>query len=131
MLGSMNDITLELNQLTFVQTVLAWAFVGCYALSLGGMLGSSGSTRSAALAGLAAIAFCVVSDHWVHGALLVLFSVAGIGVFVAAAWLITRAAVWWSQPERQRPATSAPVTPVTAPAQPITGVLRDLWRSLA
>lgn len=123
----MDDIALSLDKLTLSQMVCAWAFVGFYALALGGMLGPLGSQRAAALAGLAAVLFCVFADYWVHGALLVLFAVGGMGAFVVVAWALTRIAGWMLRSgTREAPPPAAPAAP-TRP-QPIGGMLRALWR---
>lgn len=127
----MDDITAALDKLTLLQMVLAWAFVACYALSLGGMLEPRGSRRAAVAAALCAVAFCIASDAWVHAALLVAFAVAGMGVFVAAAWTLSRLAAWCLQPG---PRANPPVSPRATPAPrrlPLGVMLRALWRSQA
>lgn len=123
----MDDIATSLENMGLVQMVLAWAFVGCYALALGGMLGATGSRRAAGLAGVAALLFCVFSANWVHGALLVLFAVAGMGFFVAAAWLLARVTGWAVQPAR-RPLAPLPVPRAVPRPQPAAGMLRWLRR---
>ncbi len=126
----MDDITASLNKLSLLQMVFAWTFVACYALALGGMFEARGSRRAAGAALLAAGLFCALGDNWVHGALLVMFAVAGMGLFVAAAWALARLAGWFVN--RDTPAQPAP-TVVVAPAkpQPIGVMLRALWRSQA
>ncbi|HEY0821489.1 MAG TPA: hypothetical protein VGD46_22120 [Rhizobacter sp.] len=125
----MDDITASLNKLSLFQMVLAWAFVACYALALGGMLEARGSLRAAGLAVVAAVVFCVLSENWVHGALLVTFVVAGMGLFVATAWALARSVSWFLH--RGTAAKPAPAAPVAAKPQPIGVMLRDLWRSQA
>lgn len=127
MLKPMDDIAVSLEKLGLVHMVLAWAFVGCYALALGGMVGPTGSRRAAGLAVMAAVAFCVFSENWVHGALLVLFAVAGMGAFVATAWALARIAAWGVQ-QGQRPALPAPAPRVISRPQPAAGMLRWLRR---
>lgn len=126
MLSPMDDITASLNKLSLLQMVCAWAFVACYALALGGMLEARGSRRAAGVAVLAAVLFCALGENWVHGALLVTFAVAGMGLFVAAAWALARFAGWFVN--RNTPAQPAPVTPAPAKPQPIGVMLRALWR---
>jgi hypothetical protein len=125
----MDGIVVTLNKMSFAQMVLAWAFVGCYALALGGMLGATSSFKAGLAAACAAAAFCMLSDQWVHGALLVIFAVAGMGLFVALAWLLARSATWWLQRHEPR-AQPAVVAPVVANAH-TWDTLRALWRSLA
>jgi hypothetical protein len=129
MLSAMDDITASLNKLSLLQMVLAWTFVACYALALGGLLEPRGSRRAAALAVLAAVLFCAFADNWVHGALLVTFAVAGMGLFVALAWVLARSVSWFLL--RGAPAKPAPAAPAPAKPQPIGVMLRDLWRSQA
>lgn len=125
----MDDIAASLHKLNLAQMLLAWAFVGCYALALGGMLGAAGSLRSAAGALTSAVFFCVFADNWVHAALLVMCAVGGMGLFVAAAWTLARSSAWFVEHGQQveRPAAS----PVPLPRPRPAGGLRALWRSIA
>lgn len=90
----MDSIALTLNSLSFAQMALAWLFVACYALALGGMLGPQGRWRAAALALLAGVVFSALCDDWTHGVLLVLLAVLGMAMFIAAAWGLTQTSVW-------------------------------------
>lgn len=126
MLSPMDDITVSLNKLSLLQMVCAWTFVACYALALGGMLEARGSRRAAGIAVLAAVLFCALGENWVHGALLVMFAVAGMGLFVAVAWALARFAAWFVH--RGTPLPPAAPAPVPAKPQPIGVMLRALWR---
>ncbi len=127
MLSAMDGILLTLKNLSFAQMVLAWVFVACYALALGGMLGATGSMRAGFTAALSGVLFAVFSDQWVHGALLVLFAIAGMGLFVVAAWALAQSCAWsLSQGERQPTRTPAPRAPLVGPP---VGALRALRRS--
>ncbi|MGY4827678.1 hypothetical protein ACVNIS_03770 [Sphaerotilaceae bacterium SBD11-9] len=90
----MEGILSTLRHLSFTQMICAWLFVGCYALAVGGMLGGTGSLRSGVVAAVSGALFAAFSDEWVHGALLILFAVAGMGLFVAVAWLLARGSAW-------------------------------------
>ena len=57
---------------------------------LGGLFGPTLRLRAAALALLQAVAFAALTDPWVHGALLMVFVVAGLGLFVMLSWLLAR-----------------------------------------
>ena len=46
--------------------------------------------RAALLALLLAVAFTALTDPWVHGALLMVFVIAGLGLFVMLSWLLAR-----------------------------------------
>ncbi|MBL0729940.1 hypothetical protein [Piscinibacter sp. HJYY11] len=129
MLPLMEDINASLNKLSLLQMICAWAFVACYALALGGMLEARGARRAAALAVIAAALFCALGDNWVHGALLVTFAVAGMGLFVAVAWALARSVAWTLA--RGTPTRPTPAAPAKAKPQPIGVMLRDLWRSQA
>ena len=126
----MDNILLTLNHLSLVQMVLAWLFVASYALALGGMLGSKGSLRAGLVAALAAVLFSALSVDWVHGALLVLFAIGGMGLFVAASWLLTYGlGQWFLQGERRAEnKATLPAPQAAATARP-TRTLRDLWRT--
>jgi hypothetical protein len=126
MLSPMDDIAVSLNKLSLLQMVCAWTFVACYALALGGMLEPRGSRRAAGIAVLAAVLFCALSENWVHGALLVMFAVAGMGLFVALAWALARVAAW--SLHRDAPAPQVAPAPARAKPQPIGVMLRALWR---
>ena len=123
----MDGILITLKNLNLAQMVLAWLFVACYALALGGMLGANGSLRAGGVALLSAVLFSALSDDWVHGALLVLFAIAGMALFVAASWLLTHGLARALTQGEQRLQPS-PATRPAAPS-PAIGALRALWRS--
>ena len=127
----MDDIVLTLNNLSLVQMVLAWLFVASYALALGGMLGPKGSLRAGLVAALAAVLFSALSLDWVHGALLVVFAVGGMGLFVAASWLLTYSLERLIS-HSQHSAGDAAGLPVPQAANARTvRTLRDRWRTHA
>lgn len=130
----MEGIVGTLKHLSFAQMILAWLFVGCYALAIGGMLGGTGSARSGVVAAISGVAFALLSDQWVHGALLILFAVAGMGVFVIAAWLLASSSAWLLRNSGQPPKPQPIALPVAAQAapgkQPLVDGLRALARSL-
>lgn len=126
----MDEIVHTLNNLGFAQMGLAWLFVGCYALALGGMLGAKGSLRAGLVAAVAAVAFSALSANWVHGALLVLFAIAGMGLFVATSWVLVHGIAWWLNRSQQREAPAAAVSaaPATASRRRLSA-LRTLWHT--
>jgi hypothetical protein len=125
----MDDILLTLDHLSLVQMVLAWLFVASYALALGGMLGAKGSLRAGLVAALAAVLFSALSHDWVHGALLVLFAIGGMGLFVALAWALTYSLQrWLAHGGRQEASPAVSSAPVVATTRPISA-LRALWRT--
>jgi hypothetical protein len=129
MLTSMEGILTTLQTMSFAQMICAWVFVGCYALAVGGMLGGTGSLRAGLVAATAGVLFAFFSDEWVHGALLIIFAIAGMGFFVAAAWLLVVGSGWLFTHDIPRP-EPVPLTEQTPAPQPATGGLSALWRSL-
>jgi hypothetical protein len=89
----MSELGQSLERMSFVQLLLLLAFVAAYVLSLGAMLGSRWRRRAAALALVLAMGFAASTEPWVHGALLVVFVVAGLGLFVVLSWLLARVLV--------------------------------------
>ena len=81
----------SLERMSFMQLLLLFGFVTCYVLAIGGLFGSTVRLRAAGLALLQAGAFTALTDPWVHGALLMVFAVAGLGLFVVLSWLLARA----------------------------------------
>jgi hypothetical protein len=86
----MTELGDSLERMSFMQLLLLFGFVTCYVVALGGLFGSSVRLRAAALALLQAVGFAALTDPWVHGALLVVFVVAGLGLFVMLSWLLAR-----------------------------------------
>lgn len=86
----MNELGDSLERMSFVQLLLLFGFVTTYMVAVGGLFGSAVRLRAAAAALLQAVAFVVLTDPWVHGALLVAFVVAGLGLFVMLSWLLAR-----------------------------------------
>jgi hypothetical protein len=93
--------------------LLLFAFVTSYMLALGGLLGAAGRWRAALLALGLAIGFAAKTDPWVHGALLVAFVVAALGLFVMCTWLLAR----WLGPH-ERPAVPVVSTEAMASTPP-------------
>jgi hypothetical protein len=84
----MSELGDSLERMSFVQLLLLFAFVTSYVLALGGMLGAPARIKAGLLALALAAAFTAMTDPWVHGALLMVFVVAGLGLFVLASWLL-------------------------------------------
>ena len=86
----MTELGDSLARMSFMQLLLLFAFVTSYMLALGGMLGNAARSRAALLALALAFGFAALTDPWVHGALLMAFVVAGLGLFVVLTWLLAR-----------------------------------------
>jgi hypothetical protein len=86
----MTEIDGSLQRMGFAQLALLLGFGVAYVLAIGALLGARGRARSALLALALAAGFIALCEPWVHGALLVAFAVAAIGIFAAASWLLAR-----------------------------------------
>jgi len=120
----MTDLGDSLQRMTFAQLALIFGFLASYVLALGGMLSNAWRRHSAVLALVCAVGFAACTDPWVHGALLMVFVVAGLGLFVMLSWLLARL----FSPARM-PVSPEAVQPVatteTPPAPPSTPHLAD------
>jgi hypothetical protein len=87
---TMTELGDSLERMSFMQLLLLFGFVTCYVLALGGLFGTTVRLRAGVLALLQAVGFTVLTNPWVHGALLVVFVVAGLGLFVMLSWLLAR-----------------------------------------
>ena len=79
----------SLQRMSAVQ--LLCAFVACigYALAQGGLVGSRFKLAAVGGAGVAVLGFVLETDAWVHGIVLVVCAVAGLGLFAGAVWLVS------------------------------------------
>lgn len=84
----MHELSQTLDQIGIAQLVLALLFLGAYALMLGGFIAGKGQVAAGLVALCCAAGFVCLTDPWVHGILLVAAFVIGVGVFIAAAWLL-------------------------------------------
>ena len=101
----------SLASMNFMQLLLLFTFVTCYMLAIGGLLGPAARRRFALLALALAGGFAALTDPWVHGALLMAFAVAGLGLFVLLTWLLAR---WLGPPQTH--AVVAPTNDATTPS---------------
>jgi hypothetical protein len=81
----------SLAAMGFVQLALAFVCLTCYAMLLSGALGATLRLAAGASALVAAGALAALTDPWTNGVILVAIGVAGIGLFVIAAWGISAA----------------------------------------
>ncbi len=86
----MSELGDSLERMSFMQLLLLFGFVTSYVVALGGLFGPTVRLRAAVLALLLAAAFATLTDPWVHGAIVVVFVVAGLGLFVMSSWLLAR-----------------------------------------
>ena len=85
-----DDVFDGLTTMTLPQLLLA--FLACigYALSQGRLLGTGQRRLAAGIAVSSAAGFVILASDWMAATMLVAFAVAGIGIFVALAWLLSR-----------------------------------------
>lgn len=88
----MNQLATTLDQMSFVQLVLAFIFVTSYALAIGGLFETVGRRRAGLAACAGALGFAAMTRPWMHGALLLIVAVAGIGLFIIAVWMLSKLA---------------------------------------
>ena len=84
------DVLSSLRTMTQLQLLLAFLACTGYALGQGGLIGPRGRRIAWAVTLLSALGFAIESTEWMHAAMLATFGVAGLGVFVASAWVISR-----------------------------------------
>lgn len=87
----LGDVFNSLQAMSLLQLLLA--FVACtgYVLAQGGLIGAKGRRMAWASTLLSTAGFAFESAEWMYAAMLTAFAVAGLGLFVAAAWLMSRA----------------------------------------
>lgn len=85
----MGELNKTLHQLTLAQYLLAVVFLLGYGIALGSMFGSTTRLRALLLALLAAAGFAGLTQPWEHGVLLILCAIAGVGLFIAVAWVFS------------------------------------------
>lgn len=83
-----DDVFDRLNSMSLLQLLMA--FLACigYTLAQGSLIASRSRGIATVTALVAASAFILLSDTWAHSTVLVAMAVAGIGAFVATAWLL-------------------------------------------
>ena len=81
----------SLAAMGFPQLALAIFALACYCLLLNASLGARARLTAGGAAALAAVALAALTEPWTNGVILVAIGVAGVGVFVVAAWGISMA----------------------------------------
>jgi hypothetical protein len=108
---------------TMSQLQLLLAFMACtgYAVAQGALVSAKARRIAAGTALLSVTGFAIESTQWTYAAMLATFAVAGLGLFIAATWLVSRF-LGLSEPralvEFVDPTQAAEASPVAAPAQP-------------
>ena len=84
------DVLSSLRTMTQLQLLLAFLACTGYALGQGGLIGPRGRRLAWVVTLLSVLGFAFESTEWMHAAMLATFAVAGLGLFVAGAWVISR-----------------------------------------
>jgi hypothetical protein len=82
------EIRGSLDAIGFEQQAFLFAFLASYPLTLGGLLASRGRRIAGITATASMIGFTIATDPWIHGVLVVVVIVAGMGMFIAAVWAL-------------------------------------------
>jgi hypothetical protein len=95
---------------------LLLAFLACtgYALAQGKLIPVKGRRVAGSIAFASAFGFAFESTAWMHAAMLLTFAVAGLGLFVATTWLISRA-LGFSARRAAPAATDSDTSPAALP----------------
>ena len=86
----LGDVISSLRAMNQWQLLLAFVACTAYALAQGGLVSAKGRRIAWSTAGLAVVGFVFESAEWMYAAMLTTFAIAGLGLFVASAWLISR-----------------------------------------
>lgn len=86
----LDDVFGSLNGMSLLQLLMAFVACTAYTLAQGSLVASRSRGISSVTALVAAVGFILLSDTWAHSTVLVAVAVAGIGAFVAMAWLLGR-----------------------------------------
>ena len=81
------DVFDSLKAMSQWQLLLAFVAGIGYTLAQGGLLAARTRTVAAMVAAVSVLAFVGLGSTWAQSAMLVAFSVAGLGAFVAIAWV--------------------------------------------
>jgi hypothetical protein len=93
----MSELQHSLHQMGVLQYLMAVVFVICYALVLGDFLGANARWGLAVMAASSAVIFSILSDYWVHGVLLTMFVLVGMGLFIGCTWLLKILVISWQK----------------------------------
>jgi hypothetical protein len=125
----LDEVLGSLRAMSQLQLLLAFVACSGYALAQGGLIGRKGRRIAWGLTLLSVVGFAFESSEWMHAAMLAAFGIAGLGLFVAIAWLMSRL-LGFSRPLAVADAIALadtaeaelPSTPVPQPArsQPIS-----------
>jgi hypothetical protein len=82
------ELRVSLDAVGVEQQVLLFLFLTSYPLALGQLLGHRGKRLARVALLLSVAGFAALTDPWIHGLLLVVMFVAGMGVFIVSVYLV-------------------------------------------
>jgi hypothetical protein len=82
------ELRVSLDAIGLEQQAFLFLFLTSYPLALGELLRHRGKQVARTAALLAACGFAAFTDPWIHGVLLAIMFVAGMGLFIVAVYLI-------------------------------------------
>ncbi len=87
----LDEVLNSLRSMSQLQLLLAFGACTGYALVQGSLVGTKGRRIALGSTLLCSLGFAFESAEWMHAAMLVVFAIAGLGLFVAGTWLLSRA----------------------------------------
>lgn len=86
----LGDVFGSLRTMSLLQLLLAFMACTGYAVAQGALVSAKARRIAAGAALLSVTAFAFESTQWMYAAMLATFAIAGLGLFVAAAWITSR-----------------------------------------
>ncbi len=80
----------DLNSMTQLQLLLAFTACIATALTLGGLLAARARAFAGVTAAASTLGFVALSSSWPNAVMLAAVALVGLGLFVAAVWVMTR-----------------------------------------
>ncbi len=81
----------SLQSMSQLQLLLAFMACTAYVAAQGALVSAKGRRIAWSVSAVSVASFAFESTQWVYAAMLATFAVAGLGLFVASAWLLSRA----------------------------------------
>jgi hypothetical protein len=86
----LEELNRQLHAMPSARLLLLFVFLIAYVIAISGFIEGRGRGRAAVVALISAICLCAIFKPWTAGVVLVVGAVAGIGLFAAAAMLLSR-----------------------------------------
>lgn len=86
----LGDVFGTLREMSQLQLLFAFVASTGYVVAQGGLVGRTGRRIAWVMTLVAGVGFTFFSADWMYAAMLLTFAIAGLGLFAASAWLISR-----------------------------------------